>query len=474
MMTATGRGTGSACEPLVPWIFVHDPLEHWLADYRQTFDAWEQGGVGGIVVGRLRFFEQVPEFVLSYAPDGPTLPTFPADPKVYESFGVTPPPEAPRDPAKEKQLHAMLDDAAGRGWEIMLFGSGAQGGSKPPGEDPFGAVGFAAGVQDTMNALPQASGVIIDGAGENHYELDFHHGGELFEIREDQRRRLEHLDVDLDRLDRGIAHLRRRFHQLTPELVRYHAPGGFMGALALFDLNEDALYWLRTRQDTTLRYMAAIRERIDGLNRKVKLATIPRTATFSILTTQDYHRTHQYFDYVFPKHYFWHRGFDGMYGTVARWVRKIAQWNPGLTEPDCFAVVKSWFGLELPGVASLHDMEMGFPDEFFSEVVHSQTRRALDAIGDDDKVIAWVSTGRHPHAGDPMPAHDLHRILVASQQAGLKRFLYHPDPDLGAAEWSVISALCGKRWNEDPTGYWPSDTGKPDTWHGGRQPQHAD
>ena len=27
------------------------------------------------------------------------------------------------------------------------------------------------------------------------------------------------------------------------------------------------------------------------------------------------------FDYVFPKHYYWHRGFDGLYGTVARWVR---------------------------------------------------------------------------------------------------------------------------------------------------------
>ena len=42
--------------------------------------------------------------------------------------------------------------------------------------------------------------------------------------------------------------------------------------------------------------------------------------------------------------------------------------------------------------------------------------------------------------------------------------------NLGAAEWSVISGLCGKRWREDPTGYWPPDTAKPDTWNGGRQP----
>jgi len=85
-------------------------------------------------------------------------------------------------------------------------------------------------------------------------------------------------------------------------------------------------------------------------------------------------------------------------------------------------------------------------------------------------VIAWVSTGRNPHAGDPMPAHDLHRILTESQRAGLKRFVFHPDVNLGAAEWSVISGLCGKPWKEDPKAYWPPDTPKPGTWNGGRRP----
>jgi trehalose-6-phosphatase len=115
---------------------------------------------------------------------------------------------------------------------------------------------------------------------------------------------------------------------------------------------------------------------------------------------------------------------------------------------------------------------VGFPEEFFSEVVYSETRRALEGIGDDSKVIGWVSSGRHPHAGDPMSSNDLYRILVAAQGAGLKRFLYHPDFDLGAPEWEVISGLCGKRWKEDPEGrYWPSDTPKPDTWNGGRKPK---
>ena len=69
-----------------------------------------------------------------------------------------------------------------------------------------------------------------------------------------------------------------------------------------------------------------------------------------------------------------------------------------------------------------------------------------------------------------MPAHDLYRILIASQRAGLQRFIFHPDVNLGAAEWRVISRVCGKEWKEDPSGYWPSDTPKPDTWNGGRKP----
>jgi hypothetical protein len=449
---------------LTPWIFVQDPLERWFADYQRTFDAWEDGGVRGIVVGYLRWVQ----------PDGSAVPCFPADPAAYRAFGLPLPPETPRDPQKERQFAALLDDAAARGWKVLFFGG--RGNSRlpapaPPREgDPFATAAYAAGVQSALTTYPQAEGWVIDGIGEHHYELAFHHGGELFEIRDNERRWLEALGHDVGRVERGIAHLRDRFHRLTPSLVRYHAPAGLLAGLALFDLNEDALYWLRTRQETALAYAAATREQIDRIDRKVQLGGIPRTATFSVLTSQDYTRLQPYFDYLFPKHYFWHRGFDGMYGTVARWVRRLGEWNPGLTEADCFAVVGAWFGLQLPGVASLADLEMGFPDAFFTEVVYTETTRALEAVGNDEKVVAWVSSGRGPHAGDAMPARDLHRILAASEQAGLKRFVYHPDRELGAAEWSVLSRLCGRPWSEDPAGYWPPGTAKPDSFSGGRRP----
>ena len=438
------------------WIFVMEPIQNWSArwitNYKRIFDAWEDGGVRGIVVGKLHFRQA----------DDTYTPAFPPNPKVYESFGVSSLPEQPHDPERVKVLHEIFDDGAARGWPIMIFGVPGGGYGRPPEEDPYGEVLFSASVQDLMNTFPQVQGIIMDGPREQHYELAWHHGGELFEIRYHERELYSHLGFDIDRMERGIAHLRQRFHHLTPDLVRYHAQGGLLAGLSLFDINEDALYWLRARQEVGLGTIVGQRRSVDQVDRKVELGMIPRITSFSSLTAQNYQQLAPYLDYILPKHYYWHRGFDGMYGTIQRWVQKFVEWNPSLTEEDGFALVKSLFGLELPGIHSLLDLEMGFPDEFFSEVVYNETRRALDAVQDDDKMICWVSTGRSPHAGDAMTARDLQGILQASKDAGLKRFLFHPDPDLGAPEWSVISKMCGNQWRQSREGYWPPNTPEPD------------
>lgn len=222
-----------------------------------------------------------------------------------------------------------------------------RGGALPSGQDPYNAVGTGAAVRALVKAFPQVHGVIFDGPGEKHYELAFHHGAELLEIRRHERTLYDSLGLDVSRMERGI----------------------------------------------------------------------PRTAAFSSLTCQDYEEMGRLFDIVFPKHYFWHRGFDGLYGTVARWVQTLGAWNPSLSEADCFAVVQNLLGIQLPGVRSLLDMELGFPEEFFSQVVATETHRALAAVGDPNRTVAWVSTGRSPHAGDPMTAGDLYRILDASAGA---------------------------------------------------------
>ena len=448
------------------WTFAHEPLEHWLEDFERTFDAWHDGGMRGIVVGAMAFAQD----------DGTQIPTYRTDPAVYRAFGMPPPPDAPTDPAKEKRFGAMLDNAAARGWHIMVFGGSLPQGSRlPVEEDPFGAIAGAAEALDLVQAYPQVHGKIIDGPGENHYELAFHHGGRFFEVRDHEAPMFRHMGLDIERLERGVARLRERFHNLTPDLVRYHAPGGMLAGLNLFDIDEDVLYWLRARQEKTIASMAAVRAELDKLERKVEIGGIPRAAAFSPLTGQDYQRLGPILDLIFPKHYFWHRGFDGMYGTAARWVQRIGQWNPSLSEPDCFAVVKALIGLELPGIGSLRDMdEIGFPEAFFTELVYDETRRALEAVGDVDKVIHWIDTGRASHAGDQMRPTDLYRILQACERAGLQRFVHHSSVHMGAAEWRVLSGMCGNLWDEDPDGYWPTGTEKPTMFNGGRTPPPED
>ena len=174
------------------------------------------------------------------------------------------------------------------------------------------------------------------------------------------------------------------------------------------------------------------------------------------------------FNYVFPKHYYWHRGFDGLYGTVARWVQRLLDWNPTLSEADGLAVVRALFGIELPGT-QLARYGNGLSRRVF--LTGCLWRNAAGAGSyRSDKTICWVSTGRAPHAGDAMTARDLWR-KIDSRQAGLKRFLFHPDPEPGAAEWHILTNMCGTPWKEDMDGsYWPADTPR-STFSGHREPE---
>ena len=437
------------------WMRIKLPMtwsNRWIANYKGIFDAWEDGGVRGLAVGRL----------LCELDDGSYVPAFSSDRKIYERYGIQPTDHTACDPEKEKILHEILDNAANRGWTIMLFDVPGRSDGPFAQEDPFGETSLAAAMQDALKAFPQASGVIMDGGGEQPYELAWHHGSELLALRPQDRLRFELLGFDVTRIERGISHLRQCFQDLTPDKVRYHALGGTLAGLILYDITADGLYWLRTRQQVTAKAMAALRNAMDLVDNNPKLGIIPRITSFSSLTGQNYQQMKKQFDLIFPKQYFWNRGFDGLYGTVQRWVMKFSEWNPLLKEADCFLLVESLFGLSIPGVNSLRDLDRGFPPEFFHNVVASETRRALAAIEDPNKVIFWVQTGRDPHSGDAMSAYDLQRILHATKEAGAKRFLFQPRTDLSAPQWHVISRMCGNPWRENPNSYWPADTWRED------------
>jgi len=443
------------------WMRIGQPLEPVMGDYQRIFDAWEQGGVRGLVFGRLLFQDG----------DGAsTVPAFQTCREPYERRGIEvhDAGQGPGDAGKERQLHAMLEDAKRRGWLTLVFCPGqgtAQAGGLSTEQDPYGAVAMAAVWEDVFGAFPEVDGGIMDGWTESAYELIYHHGNAVFrELPEAIQGKAEARGYDPARLERGRAHLAERFRSLTPRMVRYHGDHGLLSGLNLFDVDEDSLYWLRWRRDDGLKEGQAFRHELDQLPRKLLLGNGLRSAVFSGMTAVDFAAWDEVLDFLLVKHYFWHRGFDGMYGTVARWVRQVHDWNPALTEADCLVVVRAWLGVDLPEVETLADMELGFPQTFFDQVVTEETRRAVAAASDAGKVVPWVDTGRMPHGGDPMTSGDLHRILKASEDAGLERFLFHNHAHLTSAEWKVISRLCGREWEEDPNGYWPPATPKPDKY----------
>ena len=445
---------------LTPWIRIGQPLEAVIDNYENIFPAWEEGGIRGLVFGRLLFADDQGQF---------TIPAFKGDPAPYHQRGLKAElRDSPLQPDKERRLRAMLADAKERGWTLMIFAP-ASGTIAAQGlaleQDPYGTQLQAATWEDIFTAFPEVDGGIMDGWTESAYELIYHHGNAVFrELNENQRQQATARGYDSAKLERGREHLHRRFQSFTPAEVDYYGDHGVLAEMTLFDINEDALYWLRWRREDGLHEGLAFRRALDEMPRRILLGNGPRSAVFSGMTALDFHAWDQIVDLLLVKHYFWHRGFDGMYGTVARWVQQIQAWNSSLSEAQCWKVLSAWIGIRLPEVECLADMELGFPQAFFDEVVQEETRRALAAVSDPEKILPWVDTGRMPHGGDPMTAGDLYHILQASAAAGLQRFLFHNHAHLTAAEWAVISRMCGKPWDENPDGYWPPATPKPSTY----------
>ena len=216
--------------------------------------------------------------------------------------------------------------------------------------------------------------------------------------------------------------------------------------------------WFTFRVDSLTDFFASIRAGLAAeLDRPIKLGVGPRTAAFAPLCGYDFARLAGFMDILLPKHYFFQRGFDGMIGTVYRYVETLCHWNPGLSDADALTVVQLLFGLSLPGVTSRSDMEDALTPEFFETVVKQETRRALAVVDDPKRIVPWVDAGRNPHDGDPMPPSQLRRLLQSAGEAGLQRFLYHHHGNLTPGEWAVMSEICGKPWRPLESDYMPLD-----------------
>ncbi len=437
---------------LSAWMRFGQPLEAVIGNYSEIFDGWQAGGVKAIVVGRMLFA----------GADGKPMTTaaFDPNPEVYRDLGVEPPePPAEKLPEKRAQLTRALTAARERGFEIYVFCPDA--GQGPGGDghalaDETSLAARVARIRDVMEAFPMVDGGVLDGP-ELGYEIAPGHRSNIFEDMPDTlRAKATSLDFDFDALVAARDRFNQRLHCLQPADIDLRAGAGLLGALALFDNDPDLAAWFAFRRALLMDYYARQHQALAAMPRPVRIGVGSRLPCFNALNGCDLQAMAQRYAFILPKLYFYHRGFDGFYGTIGRYIQTLTEWNPALGDGHAMKVVEALFGVHLPWVTSRFDLELGFP-EAFDEFVAEQTRSMLAAAPSPQHVVPWVEAGREPHHGDPITAGELFRYLSAARDAGLERFLYHSHTHLSDSEWAVISQLCGEPWHTGKAGYQPPD-----------------
>ena len=435
------------------WMRVGQPIEPLLDDVDRTLDAWQSGGVRGLVVGRLTFEGGH----LAYSPN----------PTVYRKWETPAPPE-PEDALTERraQLTQLIDRAKGRGWPVYLF---------DPGNGGFGARSrqllcdeherraYLARLEDAITQFPQADGVILDGP-EWGFEIADGHRANLFEdLGPEVEPAAKALGFDYPRLVAAKDRFYQRLHKLSREAASLGATGGVAQALHLVGNDPGIASWFAFRQRTVTGFYRQVHQLCEALtrarSRQVKLGMGTRLPALAALSGHDLPANAALFDLILPKLYVWHRGVDGLYGTVHGWVTTLMSWNSGLWEAEAFAAVRALLGVALPSaepgaapgatMAALKELDRRFPDQFFSPFMVDEVKRSL-ALGDGYawRVLPWIDAGRRPHGGDPVTADDLRRLLVAAKEGGLRYVLYHNAAHLTPAEWGALSEYCGYAWRQ--------------------------
>ena len=428
------------------WIRFGQPLDPVLDDYPRIFDAWEVIGVRGIVVGRMLVRDDA----------GRNQAIFEPDPAIYRRLAVEPPPRPTQNfREKRRKLDRLFAEAKRRGWKIFIFRPDA--GYGPSDQDKFArfanANRWAARALDTLAQFPEVDGGIIDWH-EWGFEIAAGHRSNIFnDLPEIVRPLAESMHYDWNELNAASSRLEKRLHNLNDKIVDTYAGRGFFGSYQMLGFDSGLANWLRFRTEVITSTVKMLKGLMSEQHGDLQLGIGPRSAVFTPLCGYDLPALARYADHLHPKHYFWHRGIDGLYGTVHRWLTTLRAWNPGLSERAAFQVIEMLLGVRLPEVKTALDFERGFPDAFFDEVVEHATRAVLAAVERPEQVVPWVDVGRRPHGGDPMGSGDFIRILEASRRAGLRRFLYHGYAHLTAAEVEVMRALCGDENRELPEGF---------------------
>jgi hypothetical protein len=479
---------------LEAWMRVRPPLEVSIFDAERIIDAWQSGGVKGILLGPLRFDTRLSDTATlaemrafgSVVAEGTHLvPAFAPNPTVYRRYGVVAP--GVPDPDLEerfKTLGKFLDLAKRRSMAIWLIDPGD--GMAPP--DPgLGGIpddlnhrlliddawrrAFLARMADAVERVPQADGVVLTRPSWGWSAGMAGRDDLLGPLPTDAGAVAADLGLDIDRLEAALERLRTRLRKLTREGARLGANGGAFGTATMLGLDPGIVSLFAFRARALSRFALAIHdvtERIgQARGRELKFGLNPPAPSFAPLAGYDFPSLATICDLVVPRLGIHHRGHDGIYGIVSEWVAALNGWSSSLWEAESFEATAALMGISLPStepnakpgarMVAQKEFDRGYPETFWREVVEPEARRSVaQADGYPWRTLPMVAGGRRPMGGDAIGVSDFRRLLESCRDGGVRQVVHYDHARLTAGEWSVLSEFSGSAWRAG-SGYEPPD-----------------
>ena len=365
-------------------------------------------------------------------------PAFEPQLDYYSGIPTAPPrvTEAAR-PKVEAFRHA-LQRAKERGLKLYLHDWGQGMAMSQTCLNDREALGYGlARTRDARQAYPQIDGYVLDGP-EFGYEIEPGHRSDLFGCFCDKclekakrdgfdvvsmRQGRDWLKDALGRIDAVSAH-----HWLQGELSATDVLDLLVAQPGLFE-------WFRFKSHSIVELLSAYRDCIKGMDEKLAIACGPRISAFAPLTGYNYRLIGDIVDFLCPKVYLWQRGIDGLKGTVGRYASTLMAWNPTLSESLALSLVCKAFGIPLPGVESLGDLDSPLSPEFFVHTLPSEIDKAIARTGDASKLRFLM--GLH-HGGVHMSTDEMREILIAIEQSPCDKVLYWEYGDITEEQWKVL------------------------------------
>lgn len=405
-----------------PWMFVRELETLEKPGIDPVLDRLEAGGIRDIVLGDLWFKDGTPGFA-------PTV-------ELYGGCSRVPPPVPPGAQERTGVVAEAIRRAHARGFGVYLHDWGHGGGGQGM-NDPQSTAYSIARTRDVLGHFPQIRGLITDGP-EWGYEIEPGNRQDLFRpFAEHDFTRAREWGYDLHALETGAAQFRTSLQHLSGARAALWLEGGygFFDAADAFIADPDFLLWLRFREESVARWVGALHTTVKELAPGVGVACGPRTAAFAPLAGYNLRLLGRVTDFLCPKLYFWMHGFDGLKGTVARWAQTLLAWNEGLSDAQALAVVYRLFGLRLPGVSCLADLEQPLHQAFFREVVPGEIAKAVLRAGEAARLQPWL--GLH-HGGVRISSQELEWLLEAVSDSPLPGCIYWHYEDMQPEEWELL------------------------------------